>query len=465
MDECSGQISVKSRLSAFLKYPMLTIILIGLIIRAVLIPLFTYNYDIAFWATTIQHLQSGNGLYGLQGYYYTPVWGYILSFLGLIGNFVFGISSYGVVADDLLLSLGADWEFYGAMTVTPEFSILVKSFLTIFDLIGAYLIYTIVKRFGHSDRKATIAFGLWFLCPIVIYTSAVHGTFDNISVTFMLLSLILAIDRKYLFAGASFSVAALTKFFPAYLAFMLLAYALKKNEDKTSKIKAVACASTGLLVMTLIILIPQITAGYTSEAFGFVFNRVSSIQYDVDSLWDFIATNGMAVVMMLQPLIFGILIFLAYKAYKAEDDKFAETFMFMLLLSATTIFLWTPAPTYLMLMIPFLIYIVVTAETDSQKRYTVPLALIFVTTILYSLTMHSFSIFFQSSVYLEIVPAELILNGFEWLSQAIVPGVTRQTALNIVAGALETLAIYSVFIVLIFNHFSSKKQRGDSAEQ
>ena len=100
-----------------------------------------------------------------------------------------------------------------------------------------------------------------------------------------------------------------------------------------------------------------------------------------------------------------------------------------------------------------------------QRFDTVPLALIFVTTILYSLTMHSFSIFFQSSVYLEIVPAELILNGFEWLSQAIVPGVTRQTALNIVAGALETLAIYSVFIVLIFNHFSSKKQRGDSAEQ
>ena len=322
MDECSGQISFKSRLSTFLKRPMLTIILIGLIIRAVLIPIFTYNYDISFWATTIQHLQSGNGLYGLQGYYYTPVWGYILSFLGLIGNFIFGITPYGVIADDLLLSLGADWEFYGVMTVTPEFSILIKSLLSIFDLISAYLIYTIVKKFGHSDRKATMAFGLWFLCPIVLYTSAVHGTFDNISVTFMLLSLILAMDRKYILAGASFSIAALTKFFPAYLAFMLLAYVLKKNKDKTSKIKAVIYASVGLLVTTLIILLPQIMTGYTSEAFGFVFDRVSSAKYDADSLWDVISTNGITIVILLQPVIFGILIFLAHKAYKSDESKF-----------------------------------------------------------------------------------------------------------------------------------------------
>ena len=309
-----------------------------------------------------------------------------------------------------------------------------------------------------------MAFGLWFLCPIVLYTSAVHGTFDNISVTFMLLSLILAMDRKYILAGASFSIAALTKFFPAYLAFMLLAYVLKKNKDKTSKIKAVIYASVGLLVTTLIILLPQIMTGYTSEAFGFVFDRVSSAKYDADSLWDVISTNGITIVILLQPVIFGILIFLAHKAYKSDESKFAETFMFMLLLSATSIFLWTPSPTYLMLMIPFLIYVVVTAETASQKRYAIPLVLIFITTIFYSLTMQSFSIFFQSSVYLDIVPADLILNGFEWLSHAIVTGVTRQTVLNLIAGALETLAIYSVFIVLIFNYISSKKQRGDLIE-
>ncbi len=450
---------IKSRLSAFLKRPMITIILVGIIIRAVLIPLLTYNYDISFWATTIQHGQSDNGLYELSGYYYTPVWGYMLSFLGLIGNFVFGISPYGIMADDLLASLGADWDFYGVMTVTPEFSILVKSFLSVFDLICAYLIYTIVKRFGHSDRRATIAFGLWFLCPIVIYTSAIHGTFDNISVTFTLLALVLVIDRKYLLAGSSFCIAAMTKFFPAFLGFMFLAYILRKNEGRKQKTKAILGATAGVLITALIILIPQILSGHVSEAFGFVFNRVSSIQNDAESLWDFIATNGMFIVMLLQPLVFGLLAFIAHRAYKADEDKFNETFMLMFLLSATVTFVWTPAPAYLLLTLPFLIYVVVTAETKSQKRYLIPLVLLFITTILYSLTMHSFSIFFQISVYAEIIPAEAILNGFDWLSHLIVPGVSRQTALNILMGLLQTLAIYSVFIVYIANHMLSSNRK------
>ncbi len=465
MEELPENVSAVSRLSTFLKRPMITILLVGIIIRAVLIPLLTYNYDIAFWATTIQHAQSNNGLYNLEGYFYTPVWGYMLSFLGLIGNFVFGISSYGTMADGLLASLGADWEFYGVMTVSPEFSILVKSFLSVFDVICAYLIYTIVKRFGYSDRKATMAFGLWFLCPIVIYTSAVHGTFDNISVSFLLLSFLLAMDRKYMLAGASFSIAALTKFFPAYLAFMLLAYVLRTNNERNSKAKAILSVAAGVLIAAFLILIPQIMTGYASEAFGFVFDRVSSIQNDADSLWDFIATNGMLIVLLLQPLAFALLGVMAYKAYKAEESKFNETFMLMFLLSATAIFLWTPAPTYLLLTIPFLIFVVVTAESESQKRYIIPLILLFVSTTLYSLTMHSFSILFQSSVYMELVSAETILNGIEWMSHIISAGLTRQTALNLVMGALETLAIYSVFLVYIINHITSKKRRSDCVGQ
>lgn len=463
MGECAEPKSSPFSLLAFIKRPLVAIVIAGLLIRAVLIPLFTYNYDISFWATTIQHVQSGNGLYELSGYFYTPVWGYILSFLGLIANFIFGISSYGTIGEQLLPSAGADWDYYGTMVVSPEFSILVKSFLVIFDLVCAYLIYVIVKKFGHDERKAAIAFAMWFLCPLVIYSSAVQATFDNISITFMLLAFIMMTDRRYILAGALLAVAALTKFFPAYLALMFLVYVLKKNGGKDAKVKAAVRAGIGIAVMALIILIPQIINGTLPEAFGFVSNRISSIEYESRSVWDVIATEGMAVVVLLQSVIFAVLILIAYKTYRTEDSEFERKFMMMMLLSSATVFLWTPAPTYLLLVMPFLIYTVATAKSENQKRYMISFILISVTATLYSISMHSYSVLFQISVYYDLVSPETILNGLGWLSQTIVPGLTRQTLLNAVMGAAETIAIYSIFLIYIYNHRKSKKDGGVTA--
>lgn len=444
----------------FIKKPLVIIIIAGLVIRGILIPLFTYNYDISFWATTIQHIQSGNGLYGLSGYYYTPVWGYILSFLGLIATYVFGISSLGTIGSDFFPSSGVDWGYYGTMVVSPEFSIFIKSFITIFDLLCAYLIYVIVKRFRHSDREATIAFGLWFLCPLVIYTSAVQATFDSISIAFMLLTLVLLIDRRYAFAGASLATAALTKFFPAYLVFIFLAFILKKNKDKTSRAKSVFLAAIGAIVASTIILLPQIISGTLPEAFGFVSNRIAWVGDAAQSSLDSIIALGIVIVVMLQLLIFALLILTAYKAYKTDDSKFDKTFMLLLMISSVLVFLWTPAPTYLLITIPFLAYIVATAKSKQQKRYIWPLVLISITATAYSITMHSYSVLFQGSIYFDLVSADTILNGIEWLNHAIVPGFTRQTLLNVIMGAAETFAIYSVFAIYIYNWRETKVQNG-----
>lgn len=463
MGECAEPRSKASSLLTFMKRPLVIIVVAGLLIRVVLIPLFTYNYDISFWATTIQHAQSGNGLYGLSGYFYTPVWGYILGFLGLVANFIFGISSYGTIGDQLFPSAGADWDYYGTMVVSPEFSLLVKSFLVMFDLICAYLVYVIVKRFGHDESKAVIAFALWFLCPIVIYASSVQATFDNISITFMLLAFVMMIDRKYMPAGALLAIAALTKFFPAYLGFMFLIYALKKNEGKDAKIGAVVQAVIGIAVAAFVVLLPQVINGTLPEAFGFITNRVSSIVDASSSAWDLIATGGMNAVVLLQLVIFALLIFIAYRTYKTEDSKFDRTFMMMMMLSSAIVFLWTPAPPYLLLMMPFLIYVVSTAKSENQKRYIIPFTLISVTATLYSISMHSYSVLFQISVYYDLVSPETILNGFKWLGQMVIPGVTRQTLLNLIMGAAETIAIYSIFLVYAYNHRKSKTYDGGAA--
>ena len=72
------------------RHPLLTVFLAGLILR-LLITSLSMVYDTDYWALVIRNIDSGNGLYGLDGYFYTPVWGYLLaleewfndSFLGL----------------------------------------------------------------------------------------------------------------------------------------------------------------------------------------------------------------------------------------------------------------------------------------------------------------------------------------------------------------------------------------------
>lgn len=430
--------------------------MVGLLIRIVLIPLATHNYDIPFWATTIQHAQSGNGLYALDGYYYTPVWGYILGFLGMMANFLFGISSYGVMADPLLPSFVTDWEYYGTVVASPEFSIFIKSAVTIFDVLCAYLIYKIVRKFGYDEKKATLAFGLWFLCPIVIYTTAVHGMFDNISIFFMLLTLLLILDKRYFLAGVMFSLSAFTKYFPVYLIFILFIYIIRTNKDPGSKISATVWSIAGFVITTFMILLPQIIEGTISETFGFVSNRVTFIETTAESLWGLIVSDGYLVVLILQPLILAILILIAWKAYKMDDKTFKNSFMLMVMLSSAVIFLWTPAPTYLMVILPFLIYIVVTAETPARRRYIIPLVLISITATLYAIGMHNYSILFQDSIYHGLVSSDTILNGIAWLDVHVIPGMTRHSLISLILGAAETIAIYSVFMVYVYNNRSKK---------
>lgn len=460
MGDCAEPSHSAHVLGLFFKKPIVLLAIAGMIVRAVLIPLATYNYDIGFWATTIQHAQSGHGLYDISGYYYTPVWGYILGFIGLLANFLFGIGSYGTIADPLLPVMGAEWEYYGKMVVSPGFSILVKSFLTLVDIICGYLIYKMVKKLGHDEKKATLAFGLWFICPIVIYSSAAQGTFDNISIMFMLLTLLLIMDGKYTTAGAMFCLAAFTKFFPAYLVFIFIVCIVRKHDDKAVQIRSVAYAMAGFLVAAFLIFLPQFMHGTVAEAFGFVVSRVSTITGSATSMWDTITSSGNLVVVALQPVIFLLELGIAFVAYRIPNDVFKRNLLLLLLLSSAAVFLWTPTPTYLLLILPFLICVVATADTPPGKRYIVPLISIAVTATLFAITMNSYALFFQDSIYYGLVSSETILNGIGWLNTEIMAGVTRQTLLNTVMGAAVTVSIYSVFVTYIYNY-----RRGRSTEE
>ena len=65
-------------------------LVIGLAVRAVVSVFLTYHVDFNYWILTSENLTAGEGLYGMPGYFYTPVWGFVLAVLSNLAN-LFGV--------------------------------------------------------------------------------------------------------------------------------------------------------------------------------------------------------------------------------------------------------------------------------------------------------------------------------------------------------------------------------------
>lgn len=437
-------------------HPLIFLAAVGLIIRSLISVLFTHSYDIAYWGYIIENIQSNSGLYELPGYYYTPVWGYFISSIGFVMNYLFGIDVFGIESDSLIPSQDVSWEYYMDLVTTVEFSLVFKAVFTLIDLAISYVLYLMVIERTGDRQKASIAFGLWFLCPLTIYTSCVHAMFDGLSVLTLLLTVYFLMKGNYLLAGCSFSMAVLSKFFPAYLIFLFVAYILVKESGDIRKFaKSLSMSILGAAVMFLVIYTPDIVNGTIWDSLNFVFNRVDSIGAGEESFWDSLTSNGYTIVIMLQPVIIFLEVLLAYYYQKGRSSKSNtnDRFMMYCMLGATSVFLWTPAPTYMMIIIPFVIYHVLV----SDSRYKLSLIALLIVPTLYAIVMHNFSDLFAANVFLHIVSPEFILNGIEWLDSVTILGMSNQSLINLILGALETLAIYSVFITYVRNRRMDSK--------
>lgn len=438
-------------------HPLLTIVVVGLVIRATLSFFLTYTYDTSFWGTVMENIQSGNGLYELPGYYYTPVWGYMMSTLGLVMSYLLGIDVFGVQADGLVLSQAAAWEYYSELVTTVEFNLVFKGLFTLIDLATSYILYLIIKERTGDLRKAAIAFGLWFLCPIVIYTACVHTMFDGIPVLIMLITVYLLMKGRYFSAGMAFCMAALTKFFPAYLIFLFVGYIICKHGCRRDEcVRGVLQAAAGAAMMFLIIYIPEILNGTVVESLSFIFNRVDSIGAGGSSgaAWDALTSAGYTIVLALQPIIIALEIYIGYRMAKYRGPDADRAFMMYGMFSAACVFLWTPTPTYLLIIIPFMVCHIVLNDRSYRYSYL----LLAVAPMLYSLVMENFTILCQADLFLNLVSDSTILSGIAWMDSTNALGVTNQTLLNTVFGALETIAIYSIFVTMYVNH-----RRGSNA--
>jgi hypothetical protein len=143
---------------AFLITLTLFAIGVGVGVRLYLAYAFRGNFDQLSYEIVADIMNRGGNVYAeTSRYNYTPLWAYILSFLNHIAS-----SSH------------------------LQFHFVVRSFLTIVDILIAVFIGLICSRLGFSDTR--IGFSLYLLNPVALLLTGFHGQFENLAMLPLLIA-------------------------------------------------------------------------------------------------------------------------------------------------------------------------------------------------------------------------------------------------------------------------------------
>ncbi|MDR3206096.1 MAG: hypothetical protein LBT41_03245 [Candidatus Methanoplasma sp.] len=428
--------SVSGRVLGIVGAPLFLIAVAALAVRLVLMPLFTYDFDIYHWGVVIQNIDSGNNLYNIAGYYYTPVWGYILGALSSVQH-VFGPDMFGARFTDLLPIEDLAISWHTATTVTTGFVVFMKIPLILCDMAVAYLLHWIVMDRTGDKKKSMMAVGLWLFCPTVIYMSGVQAQFDTISALFMLLMAIAIYKDRCFLGGMLFSAAFLLKFFPGFCFFVIIAYILVRHRGDGLAKRKLAFAILGGALMAAVILIPQILTGTVMDTLSFMTGRMETYS----SIWMSIAGYAAMVIAVSGAMYFG------YRMYRSEEKDADRQFFTYLFLALTMAMFLSIAPQYMIVMLPLLIFGAVVRD----RRLMVPLVIIAIGSFFAALSLNNLSLLASASEFLGLASPEWIISGMQMLEVRIL-GITLVEWMNLIANIVE----YAGLVMIVVLHFEKQ---------
>ncbi|WP_148305847.1 DUF2029 domain-containing protein [Candidatus Methanoplasma termitum] len=424
-------------LRTLLMHPIFFIAVVGIAIRLIISPFVAVGYDIDYWAVIIRNIESGQGLYGLEGYYYTPVWGYSLSFQSMFHELFLNINVMGQKVPEFFQA-----EFYSewwtANVTSTSFNFFLKIPFVISDIIVGYLIYWLIKDKTQDTKKATIGFTLWFLCPLIIIATSVSGMFDTFSILFALLCVVMVRKDKLFLAGILFSFAVLTKFFPAYFIFIILAYILVAHRTDGKAFSSILKAVAGAIIAFFVLMAPQIINGEMGESLLFITSRATSGSAST-SILDVI-TNGAVVVFLLGIVVAAVMGYLLTKKSKEElDDSFFKYALFI----AAFLFLYPPLPQYLVFLLPFLVIYI----SIRNGKFKWAWLLISIGGSLFILAAN-FSILMPAGAFTELTSSGHIMSLIDWFQQPIIMSYSATNLLLYVSGVIQYLGILAIMGLL-----------------
>lgn len=253
------------------------VLVAGTAVRLLLAPFTSVNLDVKTWSTAVRQAIKGIPLYSQPGFSYPPVWGYVLHAEGFFARLA-GFSPLAVASSPrawALLSV-RDWQYTPEIS-TPLATLCMKLPLICSDVVVAWLLWQLVLSLGLGMAKAKIAVALWFLCPLVVFETSVHGAFDTLVALTIAAALLARVRRHYFLAGAAVALGVLTKLTPGFIAPLLLATCLwpMPGEESTSRRRAVMLLMSGAGAALALGLAPLVFNGTLHDAYTNVFARAS----------------------------------------------------------------------------------------------------------------------------------------------------------------------------------------------
>ena len=343
------------RMSRFLA----TVIVTGIVLRLAIAALFSFPYDFHSWALIISNFEAGNGLYDVAGFNYAPPWGYVL---GLFSQFaeLAGVDVLGVFSTEFLFMEESSWS-PTAFVTSEAFNVAFEFVLLAFDLVMSCMLYGIVMERRSDERMAEKTFALWFLCPFVLAVTCIGGMFDGLSAITAVLSMALAVRRRFFLSGSMIACAALLKLFPAFLVFVLVGYVVCSYPDRRQARAHILKAVAGAVLTVVVLLLPQIMDGTLPYCFSFISSRADGGMGNGFGM--LMSTAVIAVYLAILVLSFLIGRYMA--RYKGEDRE--RKFFMMMSLNVAVLFICPANPQYILLLAPFLILLMV---FDGNRGYS-----------------------------------------------------------------------------------------------
>ncbi len=333
-----GDNSAKGRIGRSLLY----IFIAGIVLRVVLGPL-TFSFDLSFFVGTGAGFESGRTLYEAGNFYYPPVYGYFLSALTYMWNFLPFQSGY---MSELLVNSTAVSDFSQVYISSMALVFVYKIPLTVIDLACSWLIYVMVKEKTGDRRKAEIGFALFFLSPLVLWSSSVACMFDSLSAFFMIFSIYSLTKNQYLLSGAMLSLAFFTKLFPIVIGFAVICYIISRSEGRWKEVfKKTAMYAAGFAIMTAIVIIPLIMNGELSSSFSFFGDRTEGTSSGGGGLLDFFANPTPDKFIYAFPIMFLLIAIFSMLAFMRDGDD-DKKLVLASTISVCIVFIWPPIPTY-----------------------------------------------------------------------------------------------------------------------
>ena len=361
----------------------------SLAIHIVAIIFLTHLGDSEYWPRIMGSVNSGNDIYGLDGNYYTPIWGYLLSSLDIIIQGIGNIPLFENMFDVFL-----PWNDVPGLKpfiTTPGINFVTKFPLAVCDIIVGYMIYKIVAEFTDS-RKGIIAMVLWCFCPMVIYMSSVQGQFDTISTLLALLTIKLLREDHAFFAGVSFGLSVWLKLFPSVCILLFVGYLLMKH-GKGVAYKHIALAAAGALLISVVIFLPQATHGELNYAFGFLTSRLHSSSYP-----DWFAPINTIRTVLMGLLTVALMIWSFIGIRNKRDERYLYLYAGVLIAVATII---SRGYQYVPSFIPFiLLFYMISYDNRSYKGLFIWISVLTVIDAFFSVGTSVFSI---TSVYYGLI--------------------------------------------------------------